>query len=204
VKKDSKKGLIWGIIIAAVCILTCVIIAVAVSPKRKTYYVEMKIQDYGTVVMRLEGEVAPRTVHNFVKLAKRGFYDGLTFHRVIDDFMIQGGCPDGIGTGGSGRNIKGEFASNGFANTISHRRGVVSMARSDTPNSASSQFFICTADSTHLDGDYAAFGYVIEGMDVVDRVSDKSLAYTQGGVIKDKTKQPVIEYVRVLKDYTEK
>jgi cyclophilin family peptidyl-prolyl cis-trans isomerase len=124
--------------------------------------------------------------------------------RVRDEYKLHPARTDGIGTGGSGRNIKCEFASNGFANTISHRRGVVSMARSDTPNSASSQFFICTADSTHLDGDYAAFGYVIEGMDVVDRVSDKSLAYTQGGVIKDKTKQPVIEYVRVLKDYTEK
>ena len=123
------------------------------------------------ILLELYPDLAPITVENFVKLASEGFYNGLIFHRVISGFMIQGGDPMGIGIGGSGRNIKGEFAVNGVKNPISHKRGVISMARSQNYNSASSQFFICHADATFLDGQYAAFGKVIEGMSVVDDIA---------------------------------
>jgi len=130
--------------------------------------VQITMQDGGTFVIELYPEHAPLTVANFEKLVKQGFYDGLTFHRVIDGFMAQGGDPDGTGCGGSDETVKGEFRANGVNNTLSHTRGVVSMARSANPNSASSQFFICYGDCTFLDGNYAAFGKVVEGMDVVD------------------------------------
>jgi len=129
------------------------------------------MEDGGVIDVELDRTAAPITVDNFLKLVNEGFYDGLTFHRVIDGFMIQGGDPDGAGTGGSGQNIKGEFAANGWDNPISHKRGVISMARSQDYNSASSQFFITNADSTFLDGQYAAFGRVTSGMDVVDRIA---------------------------------
>ena len=116
-------------------------------------------------------EIAPNTVNNFVSLVKKGFYDGLIFHRVIKDFMIQGGDPDGVGTGGPGYSIKGEFDANGFKNSLKHDKGVLSMARAMNPNSAGSQFFVMHADSPHLDGQYAAFGKVIEGQDVVDKIA---------------------------------
>ncbi len=123
------------------------------------------------ICLELYPDLAPKTVENFVSLANEGFYDGLIFHRVIAGFMIQGGDPMGIGIGGSGHNIVGEFAINGFQNPISHKRGVISMARSQSYNSASSQFFICHADATFLDGQYAAFGKVTEGMNVVDEIA---------------------------------
>ncbi len=125
----------------------------------------------GKISLELYPDIAPKTVENFKKLASEGFYDGLIFHRVIAGFMIQGGDPMGLGFGGSGTNIYGEFKINGFNNTLSHKRGVISMARSQDPNSASSQFFICHADATFLDGQYAAFGKVCEGMDVVDEIA---------------------------------
>ena len=124
-----------------------------------------------SIKCELYSDIAPISVENFVKLAKQGFYDGLIFHRVIPGFMIQGGCPDGTGMGGPGYSIKGEFASNGVKNDLKHKRGVLSMARSMMPNSAGSQFFIMHEDATHLDVDYAAFGMVIEGMDVVDQIA---------------------------------
>ena len=135
--------------------------------------VKAEITMDGGAVIRLElyPDLAPKTVENFVSLANEGFYDGLIFHRVIAGFMIQGGDPMGIGIGGSGHNIVGEFAINGFDNPISHKRGVISMARSQNYNSASSQFFICHADATFLDGQYAAFGKVTDGMDVVDEIA---------------------------------
>ena len=139
------------------------------------YKVEINVKDYGTIYLTLDGEQAPITVKNFVKLAKEGFYDGLTFHRVIDGFMIQGGDPDGDGTGGSSETIKGEFSSNGVDNTIKHERGVISMARSQAPDSASSQFFIVHKTSAHLDGNYAAFGKVTKGMEVVDKIVEKKV-----------------------------
>lgn len=123
------------------------------------------------IQLELYPETAPVTVENFVKLVKAGFYDGLTFHRIIPGFMIQGGCPEGTGTGGPGWQIKGEFASNGVENPLKHTRGVISMARSMMPNSAGSQFFIMHADAPHLDGQYAAFGKVVKGMDVVDEIA---------------------------------
>ena len=133
--------------------------------------VVMKIKDFGTIKLELYPEAAPITVANFENLVKEGFYDGLIFHRIIEGFMIQGGDPLGTGTGGSGTNIKGEFKSNGVNNPIRHERGVISMARSMMPNSASSQFFIMHRAAPHLDGSYAAFGKVIEGLDVVDAVA---------------------------------
>ena len=128
------------------------------------------IKDYGTIKVELNPKEAPITVENFVKLAKSGFYNGLTFHRVIKGFMIQGGCPKGNGTGGPGYEIKGEFAANGVPNSISHKRGVISMARAYDPNSAGSQFFIMHKDGNFLDGQYAAFGETVEGIEVVDKV----------------------------------
>lgn len=123
------------------------------------------------IIAELYPDVAPNTVNNFISLVKKGFYDGLIFHRVIEGFMIQGGCPDGTGMGGPGYSIKGEFDSNGFKNTLKHKKGVLSMARAQHPDSAGSQFFIMHADAPHLDGEYAAFGCVTEGLDVVDSIA---------------------------------
>ena len=134
--------------------------------------VQIELENGGIIKVELDKEAAPETAANFEKLVKNGFYDGLIFHRVIKGFMIQGGDPTGTGCGGSGENIVGEFAANGFNNPISHVRGVISMARSQHPNSASSQFFIMHADALYLDGNYAAFGKVVEGMDVVDEIAD--------------------------------
>lgn len=133
--------------------------------------VRITMEDGGIIDIELNEEVAPITCENFKKLVKEGFYNGLTFHRVIPGFMIQGGCPQGTGMGGPGYTIQGEFASNGVANPIRHTRGVISMARAQDPNSAGSQFFIMHADAPHLDGDYAAFGHVVEGMEVVDEIA---------------------------------
>ncbi|WP_368505929.1 peptidylprolyl isomerase [Alkalihalophilus sp. As8PL] len=132
--------------------------------------VTMEMENGGEVLIELYPGVAPKTVENFVSLVEEGFYDGLTFHRVIPGFMIQGGDPDGNGTGGPGYSIEGEFSSNGFENNLKHDRGVISMARSQDPNSGGSQFFIMVADTPSLDGEYASFGKVIEGMDVVDEI----------------------------------
>ena len=134
--------------------------------------VQIEMADGGIIKIELDHNAAPITAKNFEKLVSEGFYDGLIFHRVIAGFMIQGGDPTGTGMGGSKQNIKGEFAANGVKNPISHKRGVISMARSNRPDSASSQFFICHADATFLDGQYAAFGHVTEGMDVVDRIAN--------------------------------
>lgn len=135
--------------------------------------VTFTMQDGKQIVAELYPDVAPNTVNNFIALVKSGFYDGLCFHRIIRGFMIQGGCPNGTGTGGPGYSIKGEFASNGFNNTLKHTRGVLSMARAMDKNSAGSQFFIMHANAPHLDGNYAAFGEVVEGMDVVDEIADQ-------------------------------
>jgi len=159
--------------------------------------VQIKVKDYGTIVVELDSNAAPLTVENFLELVRSGFYDGLTFHRIIDGFMIQGGDPDGNGTGGSGKNIKGEFVGNGINNPISHTRGAISMARSGMPNSASSQFFIVHQDSTFLDGQYAAFGTVTEGMDVVDRLASETPVTDNNGTVAP-GKKPVIETITVL------
>lgn len=137
-------------------------------------YVQLDVRGYGSILLELDPSAAPITVANFTKLVGSGFYDGLTFHRIISGFMIQGGDPQGTGMGGSKETIKGEFASNGWDNPIKHTRGVISMARSSNPDSASSQFFIVHKTSPHLDGQYAAFGWVVDGMDVVDAIADVS------------------------------
>ena len=133
--------------------------------------VTITMEDGGIMKLELYPEIAPNTVNNFISLVGKGFYNGLIFHRVISGFMIQGGCPDGRGTGGPGYSIKGEFSGNGFANDLKHSRGVLSMARSMRPDSAGSQFFIMHRDSPHLDGQYAAFGKLIEGEDVLDNIA---------------------------------
>lgn len=145
------------------------------------------------IKLELYPEIAPETVANFEKLVKQGFYNGLIFHRVIEGFMIQGGCPDGTGMGGPGWSIKGEFASNGFKNDLKHERGVISMARSMMPDSAGSQFFIMHQDAPHLDGDYAAFGKVVEGMDVVDEIATCAVGYNDRPRAEQKMKSVTIE-----------
>ena len=142
----------------------------------------------------LDGDTAPITVKNFVELAKSGFYDGLTFHRIIKGFMIQGGDPKGNGTGGSDKTIRGEFSKNGVENNISHKRGVISMARLQDNNSASSQFFIMHEDGDYLDGSYAAFGHVTEGMDVVDKIAENTPVTDSNGTVL-KENQPIIEKI---------
>ncbi len=174
----------------------------------KTYpKVEIDVKNYGTIKLQLDSVQAPETVKNFISLVKKGFYDGLTFHRIISNFMIQGGDPNGNGTGGNvvnGQevNIKGEFSANGVNNTISHQKGVISMARSSDYNSASSQFFICNADaSASLDGQYAAFGYVYEGIEVVDKITQDVApkATDTNGTIQS-ADQPVIKSIKVIEE----
>ena len=161
------------------------------------HHVKINVKDYGTISVELYGDEAPITVANFLKLAKDGFYDGLTFHRIIDGFMIQGGDPLGTGLGGSDEEIKGEFASNGVENPLSHTRGAISMARSQIKDSASSQFFIVHEDSTFLDGEYACFGYVTEGMEVVDAICQATKVEDNNGTVA-RENQPVIESVEVI------
>lgn len=162
----------------------------------KKYNCEIEVENYGTISLELDSTYAPVTVENFVKLAKEGFYDGLTFHRIIDGFMIQGGDPEGNGNGGSSETIKGEFSANGVTNNMSHKRGVISMARANDYNSASSQFFIVQKDSPHLDGMYASFGKVIEGMDIVDKICNDAKPIDDNGTIK-KDEQPIIKSVKI-------
>ncbi len=161
------------------------------------HHVEITVKDYGTISVELNGDAAPVTVENFLKLASEGFYDGLTFHRIMSGFMIQGGDPEGNGTGGSGETIKGEFSLNGVKNDLSHTRGAISMARSNLMDSASSQFFIVHEDSTFLDGQYACFGYVTEGMEVVDAICEATPVTDNNGTVAAEN-QPVIESIKVI------
>ena len=161
------------------------------------HHVEIVVKDYGTILVELDANTAPITVTNFINLAKESFYDGLTFHRIISGFMIQGGDPEGKGTGGSGKTIKGEFKANNMKNDIQHVRGVISMARADDYNSASSQFFIVQADYPSLNGLYAAFGHVTSGMDVVDSIVNNTKVEDKNGKVL-KENQPVIEKIVVI------
>ena len=149
------------------------------------------------IKVELYPEIAPNSVKNFISLVSKGYYDGLIFHRVIKGFMIQGGCPQGIGIGGPGYSIPGEFAANGVENNLSHKRGVLSMARSNDPDSASSQFFIVHQDSTFLDGQYAAFGEVVEGIEVVDAICEKVKVEDDNGTTLPEN-QPVINSIMVI------
>ena len=173
--------------------------------QREVYYVEICVKNYGKMVVLLDRTTAPQTVDNFIGLVEDGFYDGLTFHRVLENFMIQGGDPKANGLGGSSKKIYGEFLYNGWYNDISHKRGVISMARNGYDyNSASSQFFICNADASYsLDGQYAAFGYVVKGMSVVDKITEKTaqFGYDNDGAIENKKNQAVIKYIKVLDNY---
>ena len=162
----------------------------------ETYFADIEIADYGTITVELDAKAAPITVENFVTLAKDGFYDGLTFHRIIYGFMMQGGDPNGNGTGGSENKITGEFSANGVENPLSHTRGAISMARAQDPNSASSQFFIVHADSEFLDGQYAAFGYVTEGIEIVDAICEDAMPVASNGTMLPAA-QPVITSVTI-------
>lgn len=164
----------------------------------ETITAEIDIKDYGVITLELDSSQAPVSVANFVKLAEKGFYDGLTFHRIISGFMIQGGDPEGTGMGGSDETIKGEFSENGVDNTISHTRGTISMARSQDNDSGSSQFFIVHEDSTYLDGSYAGFGHVTEGMDIVDKICE-DVAVTDGNGTVQAENQPVINSIKIIK-----
>lgn len=164
-----------------------------------TYYADIVIKDYGTITVELYQNMAPITVENFINLAESGFYDGLTFHRIMKGFMMQGGDPGGDGISDDNQEtIVGEFESNGYDNPLSHKRGVISMARTGDPNSASSQFFIMHKDSPHLDGDYAAFGEVTEGIEVVDAVCESAQPVDGNGKILA-SQQPVIETITIRK-----
>lgn len=164
------------------------------TEKYGIHHAVITVENYGEIKLELDGDTAPITVKNFVELAKSGFYDGLTFHRIISGFMIQGGDPLGNGMGGSDENIKGEFSENGVENNISHERGVISMARSSAYDSASSQFFIMHKDSDYLDGQYAAFGHVTDGMDVVDKIAENTPVTDNNGTVL-KENQPVIKSI---------
>ncbi|MBE6954981.1 MAG: peptidylprolyl isomerase [Ruminococcaceae bacterium] len=190
-KKNNAKNKTWIPVVIAACVVVVVAIVLIVALSGKTYIADITVEGYGTITVELDSKAAPKTVDNFVSLAKSGFYDGLTFHRIISGFMIQGGDPNGNGTGGSGKNIEGEFSANGHENNLKHVRGVISMARSQAPNSASSQFFIMHEDAPNLDGKYAAFGIVTAGIEVVDAICKDAKPVDRNGTI-PADQQPVI------------
>lgn len=203
-KKNIKylMGLLGVVIVIVAIIGMNQIVNSKTSNKEKEYLsgkhiVEIDVEDYGKITVELDADIAPITVTNFIDLVNDKFYDGITFHRIIEGFMIQGGDPTGTGYSGSSQKIKGEFKANGVENTISHVRGVISMARSDDYNSASSQFFIVHEDSTYLDGNYAGFGKVIEGMEVVDEIAENTKVEDSNGTVL-KENQPVISSIRVI------
>lgn len=194
--KTLKKSL--ALVLVAIFAFSCLMLSGCGGEGNKdSNTAVIDIKDYGKITIELDPEAAPITVANFKKLVNEGFYDGLTFHRIIKDFMMQGGDPLGNGTGGSEEEIKGEFSSNGVDNPLSHTRGAVSMARSMMPDSASSQFFIVHQDSIYLDGDYAVFGYVTEGMDVVDKVCNTAKPTDGNGTIPPSA-QPVITSIKLV------
>lgn len=203
-KKAQPKKPLWPWLTAAgvcVAVLAGVLIWALTSgggsAESGKHHVAITVRDYGTITVELDADAAPITVQNFLDLAGSGFYDGLTFHRIIEGFMIQGGDPEGTGMGGSDKTIKGEFSANGVENPLSHTCGAISMARSSAMDSASSQFFIVQKDSTFLDGQYACFGYVTDGMDVVDAIAADAQPTDDNGTI-PADQQPVIESVKVL------
>ncbi len=166
------------------------------GPLSGKHHVEIELEDYGVIKAELDADAAPITVTNFINLAKEGFYNGTTFHRIINGFMMQGGDPTGTGSGGADTSIKGEFSKNGVENPLKHTRGTLSMARSKNYDSASSQFFIVQEDSDHLDGEYAAFGTVTEGMEIVDEICE-TLGNTSTGIVEE-SDRPVIKEIRVI------
>lgn len=210
--KIDKKTIIIGIIVAVLVIGIITFIIIYNSGKNSKndeqggtgmenltgkHHAEIVVKDFGTITVELDADTAPITVNNFAKLVNEGFYNGLTFHRIISGFMIQGGDPLGNGTGGSKETIKGEFADNGVENPISHKRGVISMARSSDMDSASSQFFIMHEDGEYLDGQYAAFGEVTNGMEVVDEICANTEVEDRNGTV-EKENQPIIESIKMI------
>ena len=202
-KAQPKKPLWPWLTAAGVCVavlagvLIWALTSGGGSAESGKHHVAITVRDYGTITVELDADAAPITVQNFLDLADSGFYDGLTFHRIMEGFMIQGGDPKGTGMGGSDKTIKGEFSANGVENPLSHTRGAISMARSSAMDSASSQFFIVQKDSTFLDKQYACFGYVTNGMDVVDAIAADAQPTDGNGTI-PADQQPVIESVKVL------
>ncbi|MBP3647781.1 MAG: peptidylprolyl isomerase [Clostridia bacterium] len=203
-KKNSRQNWTWLIVLAVIAVAGIAVALIVgfggndeAAPSAGTHYVQIDIADYGTITAELDGDTAPITVANFVELVKSGFYDGLTFHRIISGFMIQGGDPNGNGTGGSANKIKGEFSSNGVKNDIAHERGVLSMARSSAPDSASSQFFIMHDSAPHLNGQYAAFGRVLSGMEVVDAICERVPVTDYNGTVA-RENQPVITSIKLI------
>ena len=203
-KKAQPKKPLWPWLTAAgvcVAVLAGVLIWALTSgggsAESGKHHVAITVRDYGTITVELDADAAPITVQTFLDLAGSGFYDGLTFHRIMEGFMIQGGDPEGTGMGGSDKTIKGEFSANGVENPLSHTRGAISMARSSAMDSASSQFVIVQKDSTFLDGQYACFGYVTNGMEVVDAIAADAQPTDGNGTI-PADQQPVIESVKVL------
>lgn len=191
-----SKGAKIAIIAVSAAIVLAIIVGCILANTLNKAYVEMEVEDYGTITLCLDSSYAPKTVENFLKLVEDGYYDGLTFHRVMKNFMIQGGSSD---TEDELEPIVGEFSKNGYNNSLSHKRGVISMARTNDPNSAAAQFFICNYDSPHLDGQYAAFGWVVAGMDVVDAITEATAGYAvSNGFIDDTSKQAVIKSVKVI------
>ena len=204
--EQQKKTVIYSII-AVLCVAVLIGVIVGISSCKNEikyveadpnliYYADIDIKDYGMITVKLDQSAAPKTVGNFISLAQSGFYDGLTFHRIIEGFMMQGGDPEGNGTGGAEKTVVGEFSANGHNNPISHKRGVISMARANDPNSASSQFFIVHEDSEDsLDGKYAAFGHVISGMEVVDKICE-TVPQGYNGAVAEADK-PVIKSITI-------
>lgn len=207
--EDMKKNIIIGISAVLFIALLIILLFVVKSNKKETkmkysdligkHYVLITVKDYGEIKVELDADEAPITVTNFMNLVDSGFYDGLTFHRIMEGFMVQGGDPNGNGTGGSKNKIKGEFSANGVENNISHTRGTISMARSKDMNSASSQFFIVQKDSVFLDGQYAGFGHVISGMGVVDQIASDAEPIDDNGTI-EKINQPIIESIKIVEE----
>lgn len=206
-KEETKNIIIIGLVLVVIAIIF--IIGGSAGKKgeeqmnqeenlKGTHNIEIVIKDYGTIKAELYADIAPITVTNFLKLVNENFYDGLTFHRVVSGFMIQGGDPSHNGTGGSSKTIKGEFSSNGVENSLSHTRGTISMARSNNPDSASSQFFIMHEDYQGLDGNYAAFGRVTEGIEIVDEIC-KNTPVEEDGESVSFENQPVIEKIIEVK-----
>ena len=203
-----KTSLAWALILALTILLSC---SCGYTPNlsidttgHTIHHAEITVEGYGIITVALDETVAPITVQNFITLANEGFYDGLTFHRIISGFMIQGGDPNGDGTGGNTDEegnricITGEFSDNGIENNLSHTRGVLSMARATAPDSASSQFFIMHEDTPELDGQYAAFGWVTSGIDIVDKICENTPAGLNGAV--NKEDQPVIVSIRIVEE----
>ena len=187
------------ILAAALCVVAAVFCFASCGDSKGIgiHHAEITVKDMGVIAVELDGDTAPISVQNFMDLANEGFYDGLTFHRIIDGFMLQGGDPNHDGTGGSEKTIKGEFSANGVENNITHTRGTISMARSSDMDSASSQFFIVQTDSTYLDGQYAGFGHVTSGMEIVDQICKEAVVTDNNGSV-DYENQPVIESIKII------